>query len=34
MVIKTPKKVLQEQINFKLNIGEIKKGNPKSKSED
>ena len=29
-----PKEVLKDQINFKSNLGEIKKGNGKSKSED
>ena len=29
-----PKEVLKDQINFKSNLGEIKKENPKSKSED
>ena len=29
-----PRKVLKNQIDFKSYLGEIKKGNPKSKSED
>ena len=29
-----PRKVLKNQNNFKLDLGEIKKGNPKSKSKD
>ena len=29
-----PNKVLKDQINFKSDISEIKKGNPKSKSKD
>ena len=29
-----PKKVLKDQINFKLDLGKIEKGNPKSKSKD
>ena len=29
-----PKEVLKDQINFELNLGEIRKGNPKSKSKD
>ena len=29
-----PKEVLKDQINFKSNLGGIKKENPKSKSED
>ena len=29
-----PKEVLKDQINFKSDLGKIKKGNPKSKSKD
>ena len=29
-----PREVLKNQNNFKSDLGEIKKGNPKSKSED
>ena len=29
-----PKEVLKDQIKFKSDLGKIKKGNPKSKSED
>ena len=28
------KEVLKDQINFKSNLGQIRKGNPKSKSEN
>ena len=29
-----PREVLKNQINFKSDLGKVKKGNPKSKSED
>ena len=29
-----PKEVLKDQLNFKLDLGKIEKGNPKSKSKD
>ena len=29
-----PREVLKNQIDFKSNLGEIKEGNPKSKSKD
>ena len=29
-----PKEVSKDQINFKSDLGEIKKGNPKSRSKD
>ena len=31
---KNPKEVLKDQINFKSDLGEMKKENPKSRSED
>ena len=31
---KNPNEVLQDQINFKSDLGDMKKGNPKSRSKD
>ena len=34
MAIKNPNEVLKDPINFKSDLGKIKKGNKKSKSKD